>query len=107
MKKRGAKPAAGGQQRRTGLRGEVAPERRYVPLEEGAPLAGDAAAAPDLQTESQGPRPTMAEIFGPGGLLERCLPDSYEHRRSQLEMAELLSEAFEKRQHVQIGRAHV
>ena len=100
MKKRGAKPAAGGQQRRTGLRRDLAPERRYAPLEEGAPPAGDAAPAPDLQAESQGPRPTITEIFGPGGLLERCLPDSYKHRRSQLEMAELLSEAFEKHQHV-------
>jgi ATP-dependent DNA helicase DinG len=42
----------------------------------------------------------MQEIFGPGGLLERCMPESYEHRASQLEMAELVDEAFAKRQHV-------
>jgi len=42
----------------------------------------------------------MEQVFGPGGLLAHCMPESYEHRRSQLEMAELVSQAFEKRQHV-------
>ncbi len=41
----------------------------------------------------------MAEVFGPGGLLEKCLPGGYEFRRSQLEMAEIVEEAFQRKQH--------
>jgi len=44
-------------------------------------------------------RPTIKDIFGPGGLLKQCMPQGYEHRRSQLEMAEILERAFQKRQH--------
>src|SRR5580692_5014041 len=44
--------------------------------------------------------PTMAEIFGPGGLLEKCMPAGYEHRRSQLEMAERVDEAFRTKRHL-------
>ena len=39
-------------------------------------------------------QPTIAEIFGPGGALEKCMPEGYEHRPSQLEMAELVEAAF-------------
>ena len=46
--------------------------------------------------------PTIAEIFGPGGLLEKCMPAGYEHRRSQLEMAERVDEAFRTKQHLLI-----
>ncbi|HKV27387.1 MAG TPA: helicase C-terminal domain-containing protein [Candidatus Acidoferrales bacterium] len=44
---------------------------------------------------------TMADIFGPGGMLEKCHP-GYEFRRAQLEMAEMVDTAFQKRQHVLI-----
>ncbi len=44
--------------------------------------------------------PTIAEIFGPGGLLEKCMPTGYEHRRSQLEMAERVDEAFRTKRHL-------
>src|ERR1700686_792607 len=44
--------------------------------------------------------PTMAELFGPGGRLEKCMPVGYEHRRSQLEMAELLDETFRTNRHL-------
>jgi ATP-dependent DNA helicase DinG len=44
-------------------------------------------------------RPTIKEIFGPGGLLKQCMPQGYEHRPSQLEMAQILEKAFQKRQH--------
>jgi ATP-dependent DNA helicase DinG len=44
---------------------------------------------------------TMAEIFGDGGLLAKRHP-TYEFRRSQLEMAEIIAEAFEKHQHALI-----
>src|SRR5690349_18229102 len=42
----------------------------------------------------------MREVFGPGGLLERCMMGSYEDRAAQLEMAERVHEAFESRHHV-------
>jgi ATP-dependent DNA helicase DinG len=41
---------------------------------------------------------TLAEIFGPGGLLAKSQP-GYEFRRSQLEMAELVEDVFQRRQH--------
>jgi ATP-dependent DNA helicase DinG len=43
---------------------------------------------------------TIEEIFGPGGALEKCMPQGYEHRRSQLEMAELIEAAFREKRHV-------
>jgi ATP-dependent DNA helicase DinG len=42
----------------------------------------------------------MAEVFGPGGMIEKCMPAGYEHRRSQLCMAELVEEAFRKKRHL-------
>jgi ATP-dependent DNA helicase DinG len=44
--------------------------------------------------------PTIADIFGPGGLLEKCMPTGYEHRPSQLQMAELVEETFRNKQHL-------
>jgi ATP-dependent DNA helicase DinG len=43
---------------------------------------------------------TMTDVFGPGGLLEKCMPAGYEHRSSQLEMAELVDEAFRTKKHL-------
>src|SRR5580704_7648033 len=65
-------------------------------------LRSNSAADPDLNTEMEGfsAKPTMAEIFGPSGMLEKCMPAGYEHRRSQLEMAELLDETFRTKQHL-------
>src|SRR5712692_1101901 len=48
---------------------------------------------PDLK------EPTIAQIFGPGGALEKCMPDGYEHRPSQLEMAEMVEAAFREKRH--------
>jgi len=42
---------------------------------------------------------TLPEIFGPGGLLERCHP-GYEFRPSQLAMAQMVEQAFDKRRHL-------
>jgi ATP-dependent DNA helicase DinG len=42
---------------------------------------------------------SMHDIFGPGGLLERSMIGGYEHRPAQLEMAELVHDAFEKHHH--------
>ena len=42
----------------------------------------------------------MADVFGPGGLIEKCMPAGYEHRRSQLCMAELVEDAFRNKRHL-------
>jgi ATP-dependent DNA helicase DinG len=44
---------------------------------------------------------TMAGVFGPGGMLEKCHP-GYEFRAAQLEMAEMVDAAFARRQHALI-----
>src|SRR5580700_7107303 len=49
---------------------------------------------------SPAPSPTMADVFGPGGMIEKCMPAGCEHRRSQLCMAELVEEAFRKKRHL-------
>src|SRR5437879_397302 len=54
-----------------------------------------AEAAPDRKSP-----PSMQEVFGPGGLLERSMIGGYEHRRAQLLMAELVQDAFETHHHV-------
>jgi ATP-dependent DNA helicase DinG len=41
---------------------------------------------------------TIDDIFGAGGLLEQSHP-GYEFRSSQLEMARMVDEAFQKKQH--------
>jgi ATP-dependent DNA helicase DinG len=72
---------------------------------ENAPVAAAAAspkparalpteASPDIE------KPTIAEIFGPGGALEKYMPSGYEHRPSQLEMAELVEAAFQEKRHL-------
>jgi ATP-dependent DNA helicase DinG len=44
---------------------------------------------------------TVEGIFGPGGVLEKSHP-GYEFRNSQLEMARIVDQAFQKKQHVVI-----
>jgi ATP-dependent DNA helicase DinG len=41
----------------------------------------------------------MKDVFGPGGLLERSMIGGYEHRPAQLEMAEVVHDAFQTRHH--------
>src|SRR5579872_6729304 len=53
---------------------------------------------PALEVPDAGP--TIEEIFGPGGWLEKCMPAGYEHRRSQMEMAQLVENAFQRKQHL-------
>ena len=56
---------------------------------------------PSVKTSaSETPSPSMADIFGPGGMIEKCMPAGYEHRRSQLCMAELVEDAFRKKRHL-------
>jgi ATP-dependent DNA helicase DinG len=59
---------------------------------------GAYAAAAENKAEEA--RPGIAEIFGPGGDLEKAMPAGYEHRRSQLQMAELVEEAFRAKRHL-------
>jgi ATP-dependent DNA helicase DinG len=41
----------------------------------------------------------MRDIFGPGGLLERSMIGGYEHRPGQLQMAEVIHDAFANHHH--------
>ncbi|HKF24914.1 MAG TPA: ATP-dependent DNA helicase [Candidatus Acidoferrum sp.] len=117
---------AGQRQRRKKTAGDAgvppAAERRYVPLEEehSPPGPGLRAAreAPKRRQRPEAhafePDPTlpasaregvpaaelgMADVFGPGGLLERSMMGGYEHRPAQLEMAEAVHEAFREHHH--------
>jgi ATP-dependent DNA helicase DinG len=92
-------------------------ERVYVPLEdelrardvEGHPMrqnraVGDAygsatGVAPAHEDEAPSTGPTMEQIFGPGGFLERSMIGGYEHRPAQLQMAEAVHDAFAKHHH--------
>jgi ATP-dependent DNA helicase DinG len=76
-------------------KGTPASTNRPKPAPPGETGASTAAAAKMEET-----RPTISQIFGPGGYLERAMPDGYEHRRSQLEMAELVEEAFRDKRHL-------
>jgi len=44
-------------------------------------------------------KPTMKDIFGPGGFLDKSMIGGYEHRPAQLEMAEAVDDAFENHHH--------
>src|SRR5579864_8396300 len=57
--------------------------------------------APSAKTSaSLTPSPSMADVFGPGGMIEKCMPAGYEHRRSQLCMAEMVEDAFRNKRHL-------
>ena len=62
-------------------------------------MAATPAAKLDLMDPDDA-QPTIAEIFGPGGAVEKCMPEDYEHRPSQLEMAELVEAAFSEKRHL-------
>jgi ATP-dependent DNA helicase DinG len=77
----------------------VAAERDYVsPVEEQAHNKSEV--SPETKLTGEKTQPNMGEVFGPGGMLERCMIGGYEHRRGQLLMAELVQDAFESRHHV-------
>ena len=96
---------------------EFTTERVYVPLEEelrshdveGRPVRqnrgvggahGSAAGvAPAHDDEPAPDGPSMEQIFGPGGFLERSMIGGYEHRPGQLQMAEAVHDAFAKHHH--------
>jgi ATP-dependent DNA helicase DinG len=90
-------------------------ERVYVPLEEehaprrpGAPPAAYSRAeefdeiSPESasgQQHADASGPSMRDIFGPRGLLERSMIGGYEHRPGQLQMAEAIHDAFANHHH--------
>jgi ATP-dependent DNA helicase DinG len=76
----------------------VRPARRYAPLDEEQEGAVPAEAR-EIKPEAAASAPAMREIFGPGGLLEKCMWRGYEHRPGQLEMAEVVHDAFEGHHH--------
>jgi ATP-dependent DNA helicase DinG len=91
---------------------ELSPERRYVsdPYVDGPTAESEnelpASYISTIASDPEQPaspaaanQPTIYEIFGPGGMLEKCMPQGYEHRRSQLEMAGLIEKAFAAKQH--------
>ena len=88
------------------------PERVYVPLEDEITARRPAPrpAAQEVDSDESHPgrsekkssavdQPGMAQIFGPGGFLEKCMIGGYEHRPAQLEMAEAVHDAFETHHH--------
>ena len=93
--------------------GNPLPERIYTPLEEEhghkASVVDPPATIPDPSNEPRleacslesgdFAQPSMRAIFGPGGLLDRCMIGGYEHRPAQLEMAEAVHDAFANHHH--------
>jgi ATP-dependent DNA helicase DinG len=84
-------------------------QRENVPIEDDPTVAGSApegtAFAPVGESAA---KPSMQEVFGPGGFLEKCMlagfdrtavSADYEYRPAQLEMAELVHDAFESHHH--------
>src|SRR5262249_5595635 len=94
-----------------------AQERKYVPIEEARSVGrtretnseatrertslvqGKASTVAPESSGGGSAGPGMKEIFGPGGMLEK-VHDGYEYRGSQLEMAELVEEAFVQHKHL-------
>jgi ATP-dependent DNA helicase DinG len=75
------------------------PEREDVSFEDDPTVAPLDAGPQNGEATEAAPKPTMRDVFGPGGFLERCMIGGYEHRRGQLEMAEMVHDAFEKHHH--------
>ncbi len=76
--------------------------REYVSLEDD-PTVGKGEApegSQEVSDEVAGTKkPSMQEVFGPGGFLEKCMIGGYEYRPAQLEMAEMVHDAFETHHH--------
>jgi len=94
-------------------KGQSAPERVYAPFEdESVPPRrasqprkhapedeGKDAAKPGSPKALRTDKPSMHDIFGPGGFLDKCMIGGYEHRPAQLQMAEAVDDAFENHHH--------
>src|SRR5712672_1589600 len=92
--------AAGGGDGAAVQRQKLPNEHKFSPADDEIPKQRpDHSEIENRSIETKSP-PNMQEVFGPGGLLERCMIGGYEHRRAQLLMAELVQDAFESRHHV-------
>ncbi len=112
MAKRSPKPAAHPDEPHKNAANSL-PERTYVPLEEehSRKTRLDVSTPKPTHVEEESfqanhdigsdnsTQPTMGQIFGPGGLLDRCMIGGYEHRPAQLEMAEAVYDAFANHHH--------
>lgn len=101
MPKRAVKPQL--EDAATEPRREAARERRYVPLEDDPTVEQHPGSAEMEEAGSlhagEPAKPSMREIFGEGGFLEKCMMGAYEHRAGQLQMAEAVHDAFESHHH--------
>jgi ATP-dependent DNA helicase DinG len=93
---------SGGDEDGGGSRSRVSKQPHKGIVEMGAPeddAAREGVEGEGSQEERAVEKPSMREVFGPGGFLEQCMIGGYEHRRGQLEMAEMVHDAFEKHHH--------
>ena len=83
-------------------------ERTYVPIEDDPTVDENARNQARAVAEDETAKPSMQEVLGPGGFLERCKKggfdrsvanSDYEYRAGQIEMAELVDNAFETHHH--------
>jgi ATP-dependent DNA helicase DinG len=83
-------------------------KRNFVPVEDDPTVSANAPEGVTADGAEGTEKPSMREVFGPGGFLEKCMAggfdrstvsSEYEHRAGQLEMAELVHDAFETRHH--------
>ncbi len=83
-------------------------ERVYAPLQEDFRERDQTQGKAGSAEGGEASRHSMREVFGPGGFLEKCMKggfdrstvsSDYEYRAAQLEMAELVHDAFGTRYH--------
>src|SRR5437868_8630688 len=82
LAKREAQAVSKARERLVEPRAKSLSERVYVPLDQGILEERREPRVREHAAEKQ-VKPTMQEIFGPAGLLERCMIGGYEHRRAQ------------------------
>ncbi|HKD52229.1 MAG TPA: ATP-dependent DNA helicase, partial [Candidatus Acidoferrum sp.] len=81
-----------------------------MPVDEDRPRPDEKFETPGVAAENgaASAKASMREVFGPGGFLEKCMKggfdrsvvgSDYEYRAAQLEMAELVHDAFESHHH--------
>jgi ATP-dependent DNA helicase DinG len=83
-------------------------ERKYVPLDDDFEERDPARENANKQARREAAGASMKDVFGPGGFLEKCMKGGfdrsvvgadYEYRAAQLEMAEVVDEAFKTHHH--------
>jgi ATP-dependent DNA helicase DinG len=99
--------ARAGEPARPGAKTAKTDERRYVPLDDDLDVR-DRGSESTYKDRKEAAGPSMKEVFGPGGFLEKCMRGGfdrsvvsadYEYRAAQLEMAEVVNDAVETHHH--------